>query len=373
MDEAYRLSEGHFAQEAIDELVGLLTQEPFFGKLVVILAGYDQDMNRLMAVNSGLSSRFPDVVIFRNMSPTSCLKLLDKDLKKKDVSLAELADNTSEVYRKLEYLVQELSRLPSWGNARDMITVSKAMVNLVLQGAAEESSDKLVLSGSEAISCMTSMLAERLERTTNVPTGPTGPTHNLQLPPNQPLLPPPSHNVQTTQVIESIESPKLKAEPSPVAELDSRDAGVADHVWKQLQKDVQDQAIASKAAEDAMRAVQESLRQAAEKELAQQQLIQQKLQEQARAKDAAEKEELRRQLEEARIRESLAKAGRERIAAALEAKRQEEARRRKQEAQAQAKLRQMGVCVAGYQWIKQSSGYRCAGGSHFVSNSQLEM
>ncbi|KZP13920.1 P-loop containing nucleoside triphosphate hydrolase protein [Athelia psychrophila] len=373
VDEAYRLSEGHFAQEAIDELVGLLTQEPFFGKLVVILAGYDQDMNRLMAVNSGLSSRFPDVVIFRNMSPTSCLKLLDKDLKKKDVSLAELADNTSEVYRKLEYLVQELSRLPSWGNARDMITVSKAMVNLVLQGAAEESSDKLVLSGSEAISCMTSMLAERLERTTNVPTGPTGPTHNLQLPPNQPLLPPPSHNVQTTQVIESIESPKLKAEPSPVAELDSRDAGVADHVWKQLQKDVQDQAIASKAAEDAMRAVQESLRQAAEKELAQQQLIQQKLQEQARAKDAAEKEELRRQLEEARIRESLAKAERERIAAALEAKRQEEARRRKQEAQAQAKLRQMGVCVAGYQWIKQSSGYRCAGGSHFVSNSQLEM
>lgn len=40
IDEAYRLSQGHFAQEAIDELVGITTQDKFRGKLVVILAGY---------------------------------------------------------------------------------------------------------------------------------------------------------------------------------------------------------------------------------------------------------------------------------------------------------------------------------------------
>jgi hypothetical protein len=34
-------------------------------------------------------------------------------------------------------------------------------------------------------------------------------------------------------------------------------------------------------------------------------------------------------------------------------------------------LRQMGVCVAGFRWIKQASGYRCAGGTHYISNSQL--
>jgi hypothetical protein len=31
----------------------------------------------------------------------------------------------------------------------------------------------------------------------------------------------------------------------------------------------------------------------------------------------------------------------------------------------------MGVCVAGFTWIKQSGGYRCAGGSHWVDYSQL--
>ena len=36
------------------------------------------------------------------------------------------------------------------------------------------------------------------------------------------------------------------------------------------------------------------------------------------------------------------------------------------------KLREMGVCVAGFRWIRESSGYRCAGGFHYVSLSELE-
>ena len=36
------------------------------------------------------------------------------------------------------------------------------------------------------------------------------------------------------------------------------------------------------------------------------------------------------------------------------------------------KLRELGVCVAGFQWQKiGDSGYRCAGGSHFISSAQL--
>lgn len=62
IDEAYRLSEGHFAKEAMDELVGLLTQDTFRGKLIVILAGYTDEINKLLAVNPGLSSRFPDQI-----------------------------------------------------------------------------------------------------------------------------------------------------------------------------------------------------------------------------------------------------------------------------------------------------------------------
>jgi hypothetical protein len=57
--------------------------------------------------------------------------------------------------------------------------------------------------------------------------------------------------------------------------------------------------------------------------------------------------------------------------AALKQKQQEEERRKREEARVQQKLREMGVCVAGFRWIKQSQGYRCAGGTHFISNDQL--
>lgn len=69
IDEAYRLGEGHYATEAINELVDSLTKPQFMNEMIVILAGYEKDMNHLMSVNEGLSSRFPEEVIFTNLRP----------------------------------------------------------------------------------------------------------------------------------------------------------------------------------------------------------------------------------------------------------------------------------------------------------------
>ena len=80
------------------------------------------------------------------------------------------------------------------------------------------------------------------------------------------------------------------------------------------------------------------------------------------AKRRHEEERLRRE-EKRRVYEEELERLRRRKAA-------EEERRRK-EREAQKKLRQMGVCPVGYRWIKQAAGYRCAGGSHFVSDAEL--
>jgi hypothetical protein len=90
-----------------------------------------------------------------------------------------------------------------------------------------------------------------------------------------------------------------------------------------------------------------------------------------RARDQAEQEEIRRQQEAIRIRQAEVRAERERAAAALRQAREEQARKQREEERIQQKLRNLGVCVQGYQWIKQASGYRCAGGAHFISDSQL--
>jgi hypothetical protein len=45
IDEAYRFAEGHFAKEAMDEIVDCITKPKFSQKLIIILAGYDNDLN----------------------------------------------------------------------------------------------------------------------------------------------------------------------------------------------------------------------------------------------------------------------------------------------------------------------------------------
>ena len=93
--------------------------------------------------------------------------------------------------------------------------------------------------------------------------------------------------------------------------------------------------------------------------------------EEVRLADKKRHDEIMKKLEEERLREAAARAERARKAAELKAREEAERLERQREAKAQAKLQTMGVCVMGYRWIKQSNGYRCAGGSHFVTNTQL--
>lgn len=48
----------------------------------------------------------------------------------------------------------------------------------------------------------------------------------------------------------------------------------------------------------------------------------------------------------------------------------EEEKRRKEEAAKTAKLKALGACPVGYHWI-QTGGYKCAGGSHWMSDGEV--
>ncbi|CZR59903.1 uncharacterized protein PAC_09797 [Phialocephala subalpina] len=80
--------------------------------------------------------------------------------------------------------------------------------------------------------------------------------------------------------------------------------------------------------------------------------------------------ELLRKREQARIKELEVRAERERVEKEFERRRKAEERKRK-EAKAQAKWRKIGICPAGFQWIKQSSGYRRSARAHWVDDAQL--
>ncbi|WP_396127695.1 AAA family ATPase [Dethiobacter alkaliphilus] len=75
IDEAYSLARGgnkDFGKEAIDTLVKAMEDNK--NELILILAGYEQEMEKFLRTNPGLRSRFP---IHLNFPDYSCNELLD--------------------------------------------------------------------------------------------------------------------------------------------------------------------------------------------------------------------------------------------------------------------------------------------------------
>lgn len=66
IDEAYGLTQ--HGSEAIDEITNCLTDARFMGNQAVILAGYTQEMNQMLATNRGLRSRFENHWFFEDYS-----------------------------------------------------------------------------------------------------------------------------------------------------------------------------------------------------------------------------------------------------------------------------------------------------------------
>lgn len=335
IDEAYRLAGQGFAKEAVDELVDSITKDRYKCKLIIILAGYSKDVDDLLSVNPGLSSRFPETVYFEPLSAENCLRLLTSLLakKKKDVEargkqldLSCLLPPSGSFEKTMLDLFESLGRIDGWANARDVEQIAKAIFRSV-----DLTADFLSVEEHQVIGATQEMLQELSRRAqsqelSDVCSNETT-AFPLELRVQPPMAAPPATSTQVEE-IDAVEEEQMEqslAEPDVVAQtipaLGTRDAGLSDEVWEQLVRD-----------------------HAAEQ---QRETEYQRLQEAHRSASDANKERIVRQL-------------------------LEEDRRRREEAAKKAKLMALGACPAGFHWIKQTVGYRCAGGSHFMPNARVD-
>ena len=374
VDEAYRLAEGNFATEAINELVDLLTKPTFMDKIVVILAGYDNDINNLISVNPGLASRFPEQIVFKNMSPEHCLQVLKRSIEEQDIQIPPITDPECDLHKEMVLPLKQLASLPSWGNARDIKTLAKTMIGSVFRSQSS-SSDVLAISKDEILRHTKVMLQERKDRSTNLPS-----TSTAGIPPElaqqcrtpQPLTPAATKTNHAHNVSEPPPAPLETPPPDPTVH---RDDGVSDETWAQLQADDAraQRAQAEELSPDTIRTGESTLNTALAAQTEKLAALKRLEEEAARVRedeDEAEVQRLKLAREQARLREREASEAARKAKEHLERLRLAEARRRREE-QVQVRLREMGVCCAGFRWIRQSGGYRCAGGSHFVGNGQL--
>jgi len=346
VDEAYRLGDGPFAKEAVDELVDCITKPRFLSKLVIILAGYVDEINTLMDVNPGLSSRFPETVDFRELAPEACLNLLRLSLNRNKQIDTLVLSTPSEAFRARALAkFGDLSLLDNFANGRDVETIARGIVGAIMKSAQPHS---LAVTEDLVIQQIDRLILERRQRAASSQAisafkadGPSLPvrTKNQDRPTTASSIDAAtcqSVEQQVTQAgadnesqVQDVDPEEDDDEPVPVAAI--RDAGVSDAVWAQLQADKR------------------------------------KADEEQREKERLEKEaeELRRFLK------ACADAKRQRELEEIERKTRELQEKLRREAQAKKKLAQLGRCPVGYAWIRQSGGYRCAGGSHWISDSEV--
>lgn len=116
IDEAYALvpenSSQDYGQEAISTL--LKRMEDDRDKLVVIIAGYTNEMKRFIDSNPGLQSRFNRYINFPDYSAGELVKIFHMYMKKNQYTISDEANEM--LKEKLEYAVAHKDR--NFGNAR---------------------------------------------------------------------------------------------------------------------------------------------------------------------------------------------------------------------------------------------------------------
>ncbi|MFG2563927.1 right-handed parallel beta-helix repeat-containing protein [Streptomyces sp. NPDC048567] len=124
VDEAYALSPEDsgrdFGREAIDTLVKLM--EDHRDAVVVIVAGYTQEMERFLTVNPGVASRFSRTITFSDYEPAELLRIVEQQSQDQEYSLAS---GTGEAL--VKYFT-ELPKGPAFGNGRTARQTFESMV-----------------------------------------------------------------------------------------------------------------------------------------------------------------------------------------------------------------------------------------------------
>lgn len=114
IDEAYSLARGgekDFGKEAIDCLVK--SMEDKSDDLIIILAGYPDEMDDFLETNTGLPSRFPIKIEFRDYTVDELVLIADKMVKEREYILSDSAS------RKLRDLIlDEKITEDTFSNAR---------------------------------------------------------------------------------------------------------------------------------------------------------------------------------------------------------------------------------------------------------------
>lgn len=138
IDEAYRLagSHGTFAEEAVSELVDAVTKPQFARKLIIVLAGYEEDMDRLLRSNQGMRSRFATEFTFRPLRAEQCVEQLRAVVGRVGIKIQPTPQMDTMTRTSLMTLLSRLSAQKGWASGRSVETLGERLIGHVFKECA---------------------------------------------------------------------------------------------------------------------------------------------------------------------------------------------------------------------------------------------
>ncbi|KAG6592608.1 stage v sporulation protein k [Phytophthora cinnamomi] len=320
IDEAYELGKGHFGEEAMTTLVAAMT-DPSYSGMVIVIAGYPKDMDIMLNRNAGLKSRFTRFIDFPDWEPEDGVAFLRSKTEKEKMKMESSAELA------LQQTFAALKVLDGFGNGRDGVRVWKELLQCRAQRVFDSPEEVRTITAKDAVMAGDIVLAAR-----RPPSGPVLSQSSLvkgasmlKVQEQQPR--PPESFSEATQEEEPPE------EASFQEQLEEKEAIAEETLEVEAEEDPEPDEDEEKSTEKRDPGVSDGDWE--ELEL-------------AKEAHAAHLDELRRARDQAKL---------------------EEERRRAQAIQ--EKIRRICPCPAGFNWYKSGGGWRCGGGSHFVSEAQL--
>ena len=362
VDEAHNFgSNGPYAIEAAKVLMTATLEPAHKGRTMIILAGYQAEMDRMLnSVDPGMRRRFKKRLEFSAWSAEDCTQFLEQLCKHK-----HLAIDSGAVQHVLEVLRVAKDR-PGWGNASDAHDVfSNLLKALALRRRKDPTSDLSTVTLSDARDAMRKYLEMRpaasaaegamvleaqfpegfdLSRGANAGGPPPLSTRSVALREEVAQLAQTSEGgVGDEEIFAALQlacvelgyDKDQESRRRLVAILKAVQAGgaFAEDIIEHVQSKVGcDSATLNRVLRPQVASMLASV-------------------EQAVATEEARLEEIRRLEREKKI--------------------EEVARKEREHKAMQQKLLTIGACPAGFSWYRQSGGWRCMGGAHWVTDAEL--
>ncbi len=148
IDEAYQLGKGSYGEEAQTQLIATLEEDKYKSNIIVILAGYQDEMNEMLARNQGMRSRFTNVFHLEDWSTFDCVELVEEKLTDRYCTLTE--DGKEQLTRTIDAL--KAPQNSNFANGRDCINIAK-IISLYAYGqeATEQANDADILVNTDVV------------------------------------------------------------------------------------------------------------------------------------------------------------------------------------------------------------------------------